>query len=256
MTAAAAVTPEDVPHAFDAAAHRYDVMVRLNPGYHQHLSSAAEALVKKIDRPPGHEPRVVDLGCGSGASTQALVSRLDAAGWQATIVGIDASEGMLRVAASKDWGSSVTFAHGLAEDLSASRGDWGLVEPVDGLLAAYLFRNVTERDKVLDAVHDLLVPGGVLAVQEYSVAGSRRAAVIWSLICWLVVIPLSWVTTKDTTLYRYLWRSVRAFDTVDRFVERMQQAGFVDVEVKSVPGWQRGILHTFRGRKVVGSLDG
>jgi ubiquinone/menaquinone biosynthesis C-methylase UbiE len=126
-----------------------------------------------------------------------------------------------------------------------------LAEPVDGVLAAYLFRNVTERDEVLQDVHDLLVPGGVLVVQEYSVAHSRLADLVWSLVCWLVVIPLSWVTSRQTRLYRYLWRSVRGFDSVQVFADRLYRMGFRDVEVRTAPGWQRGILHTFRAHKPV-----
>ena len=83
-----------------------------------------------------------------------------------------------------------------------------------GVFAAYLFRNVTERDKVLAAVYDLLADDGTLVVQEYSVAGSRLAAFVWSLVCWSVVIPLSWLTSRQTRLYRYLWRSVLGFDSV------------------------------------------
>jgi ubiquinone/menaquinone biosynthesis C-methylase UbiE len=73
--------------------------------------------------------------------------------------------------------------------------------------------------------------------------------VVWSLVCWSVVIPLSFFTRGETRLYRYLWRSVRAFDSVQTFTDRLQAAGFIDVEVRTVPGWQRGILHTFRARK-------
>jgi ubiquinone/menaquinone biosynthesis C-methylase UbiE len=100
-------------------------------------------------------------------------------------------------------------------------------------------------------VHDLLVPGGVLVVQEYSVAQSRLADLVWSLVCWLVVIPLSWVTSRQTRLYRYLWSSVRGFDSVQLFVDRLYRMGFREVEVRTAPGWQRGILHTFRARKPV-----
>ena len=145
--------------------------------------------------------------------------------------------------------AGVRFEHGLAQDLAGRRAEFGLTAAVDGVLAAYLFRNVSERDEVLRNVHDLLIPGGVLVVQEYSVAQSRAADLVWSLVCWLVVIPLSWLTTRQTRLYRYLWRSVRAFDAVQVFVDRLYGAGFVDVEVSTVPGWQRGILHTFRARR-------
>ena len=241
------ITTQDVPLAFDEAAASYDAMVARNPGYHDHLRAAAEAL---LEAAPAEQPlRLVDLGCGSGASTRALLAAAGRPGPAARVTGVDASSGMLEEARAKAWPAGVRFEHGLAQDLGRRRPEWGLAEPVHGVLAAYLFRNVSERDEVLADVHELLRPGGVLVVQEYSVAESRLADLVWSLVCWLVVIPLSWVTARQTRLYRYLWRSVRDFDSVQFFVDRLYRAGFTDVEVRTAPGWQHGILHTFRARK-------
>ncbi len=255
------ITTDDVAETFDDAAIRYDLMVGLNPGYHRHLRSAANALVERL---PRGGPAVgagavwlADLGCGSGASTRALVTAFGSAGFaldgdQAGVVGVDASAGMLDQARSKRWPAGVHFSHGFAQQLPERRTDWGLAEPVSGVLAAYLFRNVAgaERDEVLTDVHDLLADDGTLVVQEYSVAGRPAAELIWTLVCWLVVIPLSLATSGRTLLYRYLWRSVQSFDSVQVFVDRLYRAGFTDVEVRTVPGWQQGILHTFRARKV------
>ncbi len=167
------------------------------------------------------------------------------------MVGIDASAGMLEQARGKNWPPGVRFELGLAEELAFGRESWGLGDRVPGVFVAYLFRNVTERDKVLAAVHDLLAEEGTLVVQEYSVAGSRLAAFVWTLVCWSVVIPLSWLTSRQTRLYRYLWRSVLGFDSVAAFTDRLYAAGFSDIEVRTASGWQRGILHTFRARKPV-----
>ncbi|WP_375426359.1 class I SAM-dependent methyltransferase [uncultured Friedmanniella sp.] len=243
------ITTEEVPLAFDEAAPSYDWLVARNPGYHAHLASAAEALLTAL--PEGSKARVVDLGCGSGASTRALLDTGDRAGRTLEITGVDASRGMLDEATDKVWPRGVRFEHGLAQELGARAEELGLAGGVDGVLAAYLFRNVSERDEVLEDVHRLLVPGGVLVVQEYSVAHSRAADLVWSLVCWLVVIPLSWLTSRQTRLYRYLWQSVRGFDSVQVFVDRLYRAGYVDVEVRTAPGWQRGILHTFRAGKPV-----
>ena len=57
--------------AFDRGASRYDLLVGLNPGYHQELRRAASALVERVGRRPGL--RFIDLACGTGASTKALV---------------------------------------------------------------------------------------------------------------------------------------------------------------------------------------
>ncbi|RYZ28144.1 MAG: methyltransferase domain-containing protein [Propionibacteriaceae bacterium] len=222
-------------------------MVSLNPGYHRHLRSAASALLETLD--PHRPLRVLDLGCGSGASTRALLAAAREEGAEIRVTGVDASAGMLEQAEGKTWPAGVDFHQGLAQDLGEQRAAWGLEAPADGVLAAYLFRNVTERDAVLADVHDLLSGGGTLVVQEYSVAGSPLASVIWTMVSWAVVIPLAWITSRQTRLYRYLWRSVQGFDSVQTFTDRLYAAGFVDVEVRTVPGWQHGILHTFRARK-------
>ncbi|MGI8456977.1 MAG: class I SAM-dependent methyltransferase [Propionibacteriaceae bacterium] len=245
-----------MPGAFDAAAGRYDLMVALNPGYHRHLRSAADTLAADMAEwgaeRGGRPLRLVDLGCGSGASTRAILSQLGeavSAPDGIDLVGVDASAGMLTQARQKRWRRGVRFVTGRAEELSSSRDGWGLAAPVDGIFAAYLFRNVTARDEVLAAAYDLLAPGGTLVVQEYSVAGRPRHQFVWSLVCWLAVIPLAWLTSLHIRLYRYLWRSVMDFDSTEIFMARMQRVGFVDVRVRTVPGWQRGILHTFAARK-------
>ena len=238
---------DDVPAAFTEAASRYDRMVSLNPGYHRHLRSAASALLETLD--PHRPLRLVDLGCGSGASTRALLAEARAQGAQVRVTGVDGSAGMLEQAEAKTWPAGVDFHQGLAQDLGEQRSAWGLEEQADGVLAAYLFRNVVERDAVLADVHALLTGGGTLVVQEYSVAGSPLASLVWTAVSWAVVIPLSWLTSRQTRLYRYLWRSVQRFDAVQTFTDRLYAAGFVDVEVRTVPGWQQGILHTFRARK-------
>jgi ubiquinone/menaquinone biosynthesis C-methylase UbiE len=251
----------DVPAAFDRAAATYDKMVNLNPGYHRHLQSAADALVEKL--PAGSGLTVVDLGCGSGASTDALVNSMGHRGESYTAIGVDGSAGMLQEARSKPWPTWVSFAQARAEDLAAvsstvmelrgggaaGNGSPGSFPGVAGVLAAYMFRNVIDRDAVLAAVWDLLVPGGVLVAQDYSVAGSPPARARWNAVSWSIVIPLSKVINRDTGLYRYLWRSVLDNDSDEEFATRMLRAGFFEVEHRTVKGWQSGILHTYRGRK-------
>ena len=248
------ITTENVAAAFDEVAPRYDLMVALNPGYHAHLRMAANGLVEWLVRPQPESElppiRLLDLGCGSGASTRAVLEAAQSVGLRLAIVGADASAGMLDQARAKDWPISVRFEVGQAEEIVGSHEWLGLDDPIQGAFAAYLFRNVAERDKLLAGLFDLLADRGVLVVQEYSIAGSRLwTKALWTAVCWLAIIPLGWLTSPRSRLYRYLWQSVRSFDSVQTFVDRLHGAGFVDVEVRTVPGWQRGILHTFRARK-------
>lgn len=223
-----------VPDAFDAGAGAYDQMVGANPGYHDHLRISALRM-RISDR--GRGLRLLDAGCGTGASTAALLE----AAPEAEIVAVDASEGMLRQAEAKSWPSSVQFVRGRIEALAAL----GVEGPFDGILAAYLVRNLADPDAQLKRFLTLLRPGATLAAHEYSVRDSRRAVWTWNAVCWGIIIPSGWRHTRDTTLYRHLWRSVLAFDSVTRFRRRLADAGFVGVHSETMPGWQRDIVHTF-----------
>lgn len=224
---------------FSAGSRRYDLLVSLNPGYHRHLLRAATRLVQRC-RPT----TVLDLGCGTGASTQAVLT----AAPQARVVGVDASPGMVEHARSKYWPvGQAEFRVGVAGDCAVT----GDVAPFDGCLAAYLLRNVPaeERTDVLRAVHDQLRPGGVLVIQDWTSAGSPGARLVWDVVCWLVIIPLSAALLRDTRLYRYLWRSVRTMEPVERWCERLVEAGFDEIEIHPGTDWQRGLLHTVAARR-------
>ena len=225
---------EAVPAAFDEGASAYDRLVGANPGYHDHLRLSAQRMRLPGD---GRGLRLLDAGCGTGASTAALL----AVAPQAEIVAFDASGEMLAQARAKTWPASVRFVHSRAEDLAQS----DVHGPFDGILAAYLIRNLPDPDGQLRALRDLLRPGGTLAVHEYSVRDSLRARAMWDLVAWTVIIPFGRFATGDATLYRYLWRSVNRFDGARRFRRRLRDAGFTAVHSETMTGWQRDVVHTF-----------
>jgi isorenieratene synthase len=227
-----------VPEEFDRAAAAYDRLVGANPGYHDHLRLSAQRLGLTGD---GEGLRLLDLGCGTGASTAALL----AVAPKAEIVAVDASEGMLAQARAKTWPANVRFVHAKAEALAEAR----VRGPFDGILAAYLIRNVPTPDQVLGDLHDLLRPGATLAIHEYSVADSPVAKAIWHAVCWSVIIPAGKALSGDAALYRYLWRSVLAFDGASAFCSRLRRTGFADVRGLPMTGWQRDIVHTFLARR-------
>ncbi|HYO85252.1 MAG TPA: class I SAM-dependent methyltransferase [Dermatophilaceae bacterium] len=254
----------DVRREFDSGAGNYDLLVRLNPGYHRNLDAAAAELVQSLGdgRDPGRPVRLVDLGCGSGASTRALLRQLDTAAHpvppgrahQRTesvtdIVGLDASPGMLAQARRKSWPPGVRFEIRLAQQLEESVPAGSR----DGVFACYLLRNIPpgERDGVLTDVLSRLRPGGVFVAHEYSVAGRLWSVLAWALVCWLVIIPLAVLTRGNPPLYRYLWRSVHQFDSIAHLQDRLRAAGFADVSSRPTTGWSRGILHTVVARRPV-----
>jgi ubiquinone/menaquinone biosynthesis C-methylase UbiE len=221
--------------AFDRVAASYDRMTVLNPSYFRHLRRSARRL--------GLRPtaRILDLCCGTGRSTEALVRTYPAA----DVVALDASEGMLAVARGKRWSPRVRFVLGDATDPGAA----GCGGPYDGILMAYGIRNVPDPDRCLANLLDLLAPGGAICFHEYSVADSRRARLLWQVVSRAVIAPLGVLTARETQIYRYLRKSVMAFDGVRAFEARLRRAGFVEVRTEPMDGWQRGIVHSFLGRR-------
>lgn len=226
-----------VPAAFDVGAAAYDRLVGSNPGYHDHLRLSAQ----RMGVPDGGRGlRLLDAGCGTGASTAALL----AAAPHAEIVAVDASAGMLAEAEAKTWPDTVRFVHSRIEDIAAA----GVTGPFDGIFAAYLLRNLTDPDAQLRVFADLLRPGAPLTVHEYSVRDSRRATAIWNAVCWAIIIPAGRLRTGDASLYTYLRRSVNEFDGASAFRDRLRRTGFTDVNSETMPGWQAGIVHTFTAK--------
>jgi ubiquinone/menaquinone biosynthesis C-methylase UbiE len=225
----------DLARAFDHASGTYDSLTSLNPGYHTDLLRSA----RRLGLPDGGAGlHLLDIGCGTGASTRALLR----AAPRARITAVDASAGMLRHALAKPWPARVRFLHLTAEELAAA-GEG----PFDAVFAAYLFRNVTDPDAVLRSVRSLLRPGGRLTAHEYSLSGSRVHRVLWTAVCRGLVIPAG-TLLGDRALYRHLWHSVLAFDTAPAFAARLNRTGLTSVRVAPVAGWQTGIVHTFLAR--------
>ena len=57
------------------------------------------------------------------------------------------------------------------------------------------------------------------------------------------------VKRSDVELHRYLYRSVRDFDSVQRICDRMLDESLVGVRHRTYPGVQRGLVHTVAGSK-------
>lgn len=219
-----------MPRAFDRVARRYDLMTGMNPGYRRHLRMSAE----RLDAPA--EGRLLDLCCGTGLSTAALRAIYP----RASLVALDASEGMLEAARQKTE-LDARFVLGDATDPAAA----GIEGPFDGILMAYGIRNVPDRDRCLDNLLALLKPGARIVFHEYSVQDDRIRQAIFNAVCAGFIEPAGWLTSGDASIYRYLRKSVNDFDGVGAFEERLRRHGFTAVRTLPVDGWQRGIVHSF-----------
>jgi SAM-dependent methyltransferase len=107
--------------------------------------------------------RIVDLGCGTGAGTFALLDRFP----EAHVTAVDSSAEHLRRL------RATACARGVQERVRTVQADldadgWPDLGSPDLVWASASMHHMARPDQVLRTVHDLLAPGGLFAVVELS----------------------------------------------------------------------------------------
>ncbi|WP_405791919.1 class I SAM-dependent methyltransferase [Streptomyces sp. NBC_01506] len=145
-------------------------------GHHQSHDDSGQAEILDLDAevlaehiasitawlPLKSEPRqVVDLGCGTGAGTFALLDRFP----EAHVTAVDTSAGHLQLLREK------AYARGVQERVRTLQADlntnhWPDVGTPDLVWASASMHHMADPDRALRSVHDLLAPGGLFAVVE------------------------------------------------------------------------------------------
>jgi len=191
----------------------------------------------------GTGKRLLVIGCGGGAAVQGVPE--EAPGWR--VVAIDESHELTRHANEENWPSNYWFLTATLNTLEDTLLRHNLQGRFDAVLVVFQMRQQRNLDDTLAFLRELLVPGGPLAVHEYSVRGNRDARNRWRL---TVLGYLARIRSHGRVpgMTEFLWRSVTRFDSVGEFRERLQRARFTDVRVQTFGGRQEHVLHTFLAR--------
>lgn len=121
----------------------------------EHIASITGWL--PLTKAPRH---IVDLGCGTGAGTFALLSRFP----EAEVTAVDASVSHLdRLRAKAVRLGAADRVRTVVADLDA---DWPDLGRPDLVWASASMHHMSDPDRTLRTVHDLLAPGGLFAVVE------------------------------------------------------------------------------------------
>ncbi|MEV1293343.1 methyltransferase domain-containing protein [Pseudonocardia sp. NPDC049635] len=230
------IRPSTVHRAYGRGAGGYDGFVGSIPSYKAHLRVSAS----RMGLGDGPGLRLLDIGCGTGVSTEALLTTVKGA----EVVAVDASAEMLAVARKKNWSPRVTFVHSRLETLA----EVGIEGPFDGILASYLVSNLPDAEHGLRRLLALLAPGAPLAVHDYAVGGTR-GRVRWAAAAWGYLVPMAAMRWGVADLARYRAKRISGAGGPEQMVHRMERAGFSDVRVQTVGGLQQHLVHTFLGRR-------
>ncbi len=136
------------PEGFSRAAESYDDAVR-------HNIAGSQRLVMSL--PDGDYPRVLDVGCGTGLTSAAMLRRFDVS----MLVGVDPAEGMLAVFATKLGDFPDVRVELRAEDVMTMGVADGAFDAVISAMALHWF---VDKPGAVARMARALRPGGVMGL--------------------------------------------------------------------------------------------
>jgi demethylmenaquinone methyltransferase/2-methoxy-6-polyprenyl-1,4-benzoquinol methylase len=219
---------------FDGIAPRYDLL--------NHVLScnvdrvwwwrAARQFRHILARP---ESRVLDICCGTGDMTKALLRHRPALG--VPVIAADFSPAMLLRAAKKlpEGRTVVREADALHLPMAA--------QSLDLITTAFGFRNLANYQAGLAEFFRVLAPGGELGILDFSEPGGILGK-MYALYFRRVLPSIGSVLSGHNAAYAYLPESVAKFPTPSRMLDMMREAGFTEV---SWTPYNFGIAGLWRG---------
>jgi len=162
---------------------------------------------------------ILDVACGTGD----LALRAAAIRPQASVLGIDAADGMIERARSRLASSESPRVRFETGDLMRLPHDDA---SVDAVLGGYALRNVPHFEKALSELHRVLRPGGVLLTLDFyrPVFTPWRALFLGYL--QLAGSAVGWWWHRAPVIYAYIAHSIRHFVTATEFSAALERTGF------------------------------
>ncbi len=236
--ASGAIQPAaDVQQMFDQIASRYDVM--------NHLLSAgvdrwwwwrtARALRHVLAKP---DAAILDLCCGTGDMTLALLKRRPSTSSTRPILAVDFSHNMLTRGFRKLNGKNALALEADALHLPLPACSLDLIS------SAFGFRNLASYEDGLSELFRVLRPGGQIAILDCN-QPSGVVGLLYNLY-FQTVLPRIGALLSNADAYRYLPSSVARFPRPPRMLQMIHAAGFEDARWTS---YTFGVAGLYRATK-------
>jgi demethylmenaquinone methyltransferase/2-methoxy-6-polyprenyl-1,4-benzoquinol methylase len=216
---------------FDAIAPTYERVNRwMSAGRDRYWRRTAV----KLARITSHD-RVLDLACGTGDFARAFASANPA-----SVVGMDYSENMLRLAAARPE-RAIQWCRGDALKLPVGDASFDVVS------CAFGVRNFQDLPRGLGEMHRVLRPEGRIVILEFSMPRSNLAGRAY-LAYFRHVMPriATWISRDQSGAYRYLPKSVSSFIGPAGMQRALEDAGFDQVSHHSLT---IGVVSIYLARK-------
>lgn len=183
------------------------------------------------------DAQVLDLCCGTGDMTFALYRRRRDE--SVAITGADFSHAMLVRARQKSGDRNIRWVEADALQLPFTAGEFNLVT------AAFGFRNLANYNRGLGEIHRVLRPQGEIGILDF---GEPKGLIgrLYRLYFRRILPAIGTVISGVSGPYKYLPASVQRFPSPQEMLQRMRDAGFVDV---CWTPYTFGIAGLYRGKK-------
>ena len=237
QTVAADEKVRKVAGVFDSVAGKYDLMNDLmSLGVHRLWKRFAISLTGLR---PGD--RVLDLAGGTGDLTSRMLPLVGPKG-RVILSDINANmlgEGRRRLVDAGVIGN-VDYVQADAEQLPFPDQTFHCITIGFGL------RNVTRKERALEAMQRVLKPGGRVIILEFSHPVAPGLKPAYDLYSFAVLPALGQLVAHDAASYRYLAESIRLHPDQETLLQMMEAAGFERCQYFNLSG---GIVAVHRGYK-------
>ena len=211
-----------VRQMFDSIAPAYDFMNRaMTMGIDKWWRRVAVKMLAKSS-----PKTILDIATGTGDLALLLHRELH----PEKIVGLDLSEGMLKIAREKaaKAGADIEFEQG--DSLAMRFED----DSFDAITVAYGVRNFEHLEQGYREMHRVLRPGGVLVVIELATPVNPIVRPLYNLYTRRIIPWAGRSISKERRAYSYLPESIAAVPQRDNMLQLMRNAGFGECSYKAM----------------------